>query len=218
LIFGLAWCFFCFYVNTIVQVETEHIENRTYPMSEESETYARHHFFGDSYQLFDLGFALFPPVTDIVADICVVALVVVTIIRFLITKNRFVVLKRYALLLGTVFLFRSLTIVSTILPQPQKSCIATARGNVFLDGLMILLGQKKTCTDMFFSGHCTNVTFAALLWTNFSHIYPVVPLKLFIYLTPCTNTNISDHAAQIQNITISIVFNISLATNTYTTK
>jgi len=177
-IFGVAWWFCCFYIDTIVQVVTEHIENRTYPMSEESENYARHHFFSESYELFDLGFAIFPPIKDIIADIYVVAFVVISIIRFLLTRNRFVVLKRYCLLLGTVFLFRALTIVSTILPQPQRSCIATANAkeNPFLGGLMIMLTLQKTCTDMFFSGHATNLTFAALLWTNFSHIYPVIPL------------------------------------------
>jgi len=175
-IFAVVWWVVCFYVDTIIQVETEHIENRTYPMSEESQDFTRHHFYSESFELFDLGFAIFPRAKDIIADLFAFGIVGVTILRFLLTRNRFIVLKRYVLLLGTVFLFRGLTIVSTILPQPQRSCMATARGNPFLDGLMILLLQKKTCTDMFFSGHATNMTFAALLWTQFSHVYPIIPL------------------------------------------
>ena len=42
-------------------VSLQHIENRTYPMSEESEHYYRHHFFSESFELYDLGFAIFPP-------------------------------------------------------------------------------------------------------------------------------------------------------------
>lgn len=49
-------------------------------------------------------------------------------------------------------------------------------------------------------------------------IYPFVPLNVFIYLIPYTKTNTSDHIAQIENKTISIIFKTSLATNTYTTK
>jgi len=176
LVFALVWWLVCFYINCVVQVTTEHIENRTYPMSEESDFHGKHHFYSESYELFDLGFDMFPPMPNIIADVCAFGLVGITILRFLCTKNRFVILKRYILLLGTSFLFRSLTIVSTILPQPQRECYATATGNAFLDALMILLLQKKTCTDMFFSGHATNMSFAALLWTEFSHRYPIIPL------------------------------------------
>jgi len=177
LIFAVCWWFICFYIDCIVQVKTEHIENRTYPMSQESDFHGRFHFYSESYELFDLGFAAFPIMPNLVADLCAFGFVGVTIFRFLLTRNRFIVLKRYVMILGTMFLFRSLTIISTILPQPQRSCMATARGNVFLDGLLIILLQKKTCTDMFFSGHALNISLAALLWTQFSHMYPLIPLS-----------------------------------------
>jgi len=175
LIFGVLWWLVCFYINCVVQVTTEHIENRTYPMSQESDFVGRHTFYSESYMLFDLGFFLFPPLPNLIADICAYGFVAITLIRFLLTRNRFVILKRYTLILGTIFLFRAITIVSTILPQPQRECMATATGNPFLDSLMILLVQKKTCTDMFFSGHATNIALVAWLWTRFSHLYPVIP-------------------------------------------
>jgi len=177
LIFAVVWWFICFYIDCVVQVTTEHIENNTYPMSEESDFHGRHHFFSESYELFDLGFFILSPMPSIIADVCAFGLVGITILRFLVTRNRFIILKRYMMILGTIFLFRALTIVSTILPQPQRSCMSTARGNPFLDGLLIILLQKKTCTDMFFSGHATNMTLAALIWTYFSHTSPIIPLS-----------------------------------------
>ena len=188
----------------ILSLSVQHIENHTYPMSQESDSRAHFFFHGsEGFELFDLGFYLFPRfdvrlrsfffffafffssccacfddlLQNIYADVFAFGLSFVTILRFLVTKNRFIVLKRYVLILGTVFLFRALTIISTILPQPQKECFATATGNAFLDALLIILLQKKTCTDLFFSGHATNLTFAALLWTYYSHMYPVIPLS-----------------------------------------
>ena len=110
------------------------------------------------------------------ADVWVWAFVAITFVRFWLTQQRFIIMKRYVLILGLTFLFRSFTIVATLLPQPQKSCVATAVGNPFLDGLLIMLLQKKTCTDMFYSGHTVNLSMAAMLWTMFSHNHPIVPL------------------------------------------
>lgn len=50
------------------------------------------------------------------------------------------------------------------------------------------------------------------------NIYPFVPLNVLIYLIPYTITNTSDHTEQSENNAISILFNTSLAVNTYTTK
>lgn len=131
-------------------------------------------FGSDEMLLPDLGFAVTPRIpTDFLADWWCYGIIVFTLLRFVLTPMRGTIIRRYVLVLGVLFLLRGATIVLTTLPNPQTTCVATATGNTWIEGFLIMFGIHKTCRDMFFSGHTVNMTIACLCWGRYSHVVPI---------------------------------------------
>lgn len=124
----------------------------------------------------DLGFDLFPymPYASL-PDTLVGLMMGITIFRFMLTSMRATIFRRWMLALGTLFLIRSLSIVSTLLPNPFKSCeYNPPSSNWLVQAFMILTGQLTTCADTLFSGHSVNATLTALVWQHYSDVVPVM--------------------------------------------
>jgi membrane-associated phospholipid phosphatase len=141
------------------------------------------HFDIDKYKvehLPDLGFVLLPHVNSPqLSDHCLTFMYLLSLIQVvnmsrssrwnLDRKMRVVqALKRLALIHGSVFIFRGICIVMTMLPNPSPNCQKRiTHENVFVSALLIGMGQNFTCADTFFSGHAVAFTLLALFWNRY---------------------------------------------------
>jgi len=150
----------------------------------------------------DLGFRVVPRIhPDAIADVWVGVCIVLTAIRFGVTRLRHLILRRWATNLAFLFALRSFAIVLTLLPNPQTSCRPTAMGNPWLEALRILAGQHKTCADMFFSGHVCNLTLVGLVWHQYSHLVPVIDADPLASLLRFSGWPVSSHHGDVQRMT-----------------
>lgn len=70
---------------------------------------------------------------------------------------------------GTAYLLRAASILLTVLPFSYTSCAVKREPNLLLDALHIFAMQRRSCGDMFFSGH--TIIFAISFLTVIT--YPV---------------------------------------------
>lgn len=78
------------------------------------------------------------------------------------------VMKRYFFIHGCVFFLRGISIAVTFLPNPWRdSCVPIHFDNIWLDPILIMMGQKRTCYDVLFSGHSALVTLTTLTWIQY---------------------------------------------------
>eukprot|EP00474_Spongospora_subterranea_P009851 CRZ10309.1 hypothetical protein [Spongospora subterranea] len=129
----------------------------------------------------------FIPASSII-DILLLVLLAMTIGAFAFLGPRsiaLVVLRRYLFLQGIIFLIRGPAIYMTILPKTitdPEECLFESSGSFIVDTVMVVLRQKVTCTDLFFSGHTAMITLWAILITW--HIFPksfITPMQRYIY-------------------------------------
>jgi hypothetical protein len=113
----------------------------------------------------DLGFSVIPQITagwSVLADV----MVLVTIALFLLItpfllETPQLVVRRWFLLLGSLYLFRGLTVILTRYPRLPYALDKYQPGNPIVGALSIMIGAKSTATDIMFSGHTVNFTLAA---------------------------------------------------------
>lgn len=106
-------------------------------------------------------------------DALVYPCLVLTIIRILLTKcpkQRTKRLSKFITVLATLYLIRCFTIIATIMPNPDQTCMPDHRlfANWFYGGFLILTGQSKTCSDEVFSGHTINVLTCIAIWVIYN--------------------------------------------------
>lgn len=109
----------------------------------------------------DRGFDILPAMKDITpANVFVMTSVVFTLIGMaLICPNwtaRIIVLRRVLWVVGTLSVYRALTLSVTTMPTPKKDCdpaIEKGFGAMFLIALQMIPGTRQACTDDIFSGH-----------------------------------------------------------------
>lgn len=132
------------------------------------------------HRLPDLGHTALPYIDNpwdalALADLAVIVVVVPVVLRTLLSAWRWTILKRWILLLGFLFLLRGCTVVLTSLPPPRIDCELqkdTGR-SVWFEALLIIIGVSRTCRDLVFSGHTVNLTLAALVVLEYSHLNPI---------------------------------------------
>ncbi|KAF9209362.1 hypothetical protein BGZ59_010154 [Podila verticillata] len=145
----------------------------------------------------DRGFDIFPALQDITpANIFVMTSVVFTLIGMAFIcptwTARAIVLRRVFWVVGTLSVYRALTLSVTTLPTPKKGCVpATKTGfwDMFWIALQMIPGTVQACTDDIFSGHTTFMVTCAIQWrlycknkwvTYFSYCYITVGLYFVI--------------------------------------
>ncbi|KAG0332480.1 hypothetical protein BG004_001256 [Podila humilis] len=145
----------------------------------------------------DRGFDIFPAQKDITpANIFVMTSVVFTLIGMALIcptwTARCIVLRRVFWVVGTLSVYRALTLSVTTLPTPKQGCSpATKKGfwDMFWIALQMIPGTVQACTDDIFSGHTTFMVTCAIQWrlycknkwvTYFSYIYITVGLYFVI--------------------------------------
>jgi hypothetical protein len=121
----------------------------------------------------DLGYRIFPKLSDpsgTIPDIWVYTIVGVTIIYFAFKKTMREKVFRRLFFLGANLLFlRAFTISVTMLAEPPNNCKPDMVWNSpWLEGFFTALGIHRTCSDLLFSGHTSNMLLAALVWQYYS--------------------------------------------------
>lgn len=117
------------------------------------------------------------------ADRVLIAFVGITALRFVIFPGpyamRWTIIRRWFICMGLLFLLRGMSIICTILPNPDLDCEASIgeagedNWNMFVLAWGIVLGKYVTCADVLYSGHTVNFTLAALIWYDYSRLCPI---------------------------------------------
>ncbi|KAF9115560.1 hypothetical protein BGX27_007447 [Mortierella sp. AM989] len=145
----------------------------------------------------DRGFDIFPAQKSITpANIFVMTSVVFTLIGMALIcpdwTARIIVIRRVFWIVGTISIFRALTLSVTTMPTPKKDCNpATAKGfgPMLWIALQMIPGTVQACTDDIFSGHTVFMVTSVIQWrlycknkwvTYFSYIYITVGLYFVI--------------------------------------
>lgn len=152
----------CMYGNCVVQVyaqyRSEKINAETLP---------------------DIGFDILPDIHHKWADIWCYGMMGITFVRFCFgftsdgCRIRKHIFRRHIFCLGTLFLFRAFSIISTLLPNPLLECETDVTGSPFYEAFRIMAGATVTCADVMYSGHTVNITLCAMTWHNYSHVVPI---------------------------------------------
>lgn len=157
-IFSLILFFLGSYYNSVIQAV---IQNLTIEMGKTKND-----------ALPDLGFYLFPNLSNYTSlpDTYLLAMVIAVLLKTLIRRRISCVLlivKRYTFIHAILFFLRGTSIAITMLPNPWTQCNIEEFPNVFIGGLMIILGKKRTCFDVLFSGHSAMITLTTLIWIQY---------------------------------------------------
>ncbi|ELP87215.1 hypothetical protein EIN_093720 [Entamoeba invadens IP1] len=102
--------------------------------------------------------------------------IVLFAIRFILTRGRLVVLRRYFFLMGINFLIRSVCLYFTLLNDPahRDSSVNT---NPLFESVLISAGTHVSTVDKLFSGHTSSLTLAGLFMVSYSDKYPLFDNK-----------------------------------------
>ncbi|KAG0029071.1 sphingomyelin synthase [Podila clonocystis] len=120
----------------------------------------------------DRGFDVIPARVDIgPANFFVMTSVVFTVIGIGLIcptwTTRAIVLRRILWVIGTLSVYRSLTLSVTTLPTPKEECVPSLKTG-FWDMLIVALqmipGTVEACTDDIFSGHTVFMVTCAIQW------------------------------------------------------
>jgi hypothetical protein len=136
--------------------------------------------------LWDFGHHALPgtPSTDIANAWPAVAFITATV-RFLVIPGpmsmRWTICCRVFLLWGVLWGLRSLTLVATVLPNPDPSCKPRIShpDNIWLEAVALLPvgwdGPQVTCHDVLYSGHTVALTLAILAYMRYLDWAPWFP-------------------------------------------
>ncbi|KAI9137802.1 PAP2 superfamily C-terminal-domain-containing protein [Paraphysoderma sedebokerense] len=98
-------------------------------------------------------------------DYFIISLGVATVILISKHQHRLGILRRFFYVHGTLLLFRSLTIISTTLPDPQKKCSLPRIERGLFDSFNPFFSD--TCGDLVFSGHTVVLTLLTMIWEDY---------------------------------------------------
>eukprot|EP00928_Gymnodinium_smaydae_P002959 TRINITY_DN1107_c0_g2_i2.p1 TRINITY_DN1107_c0_g2~~TRINITY_DN1107_c0_g2_i2.p1 ORF type:complete len:393 (-),score=7.86 TRINITY_DN1107_c0_g2_i2:243-1337(-) len=127
----------------------------------------------ESVVLWDVTFERFPVMDTYYADFFTVGSVVICVIRFVLLPGplslRWVILCRYFMILGLLYLCRAFTITATPLPNPDQTCKPriTYPDSIWQEGWAILSKGDITCHDVMFSGHTMLLTTSMLFFFHY---------------------------------------------------
>jgi len=116
---------------------------------------------------------------------------ILMVIRFLVVPGpcsmRWVILRRLLTLSGVMFFLRAFSIVSTVLPNPDHTCVCRIGddpctkedlANIWLFAWQVFIMTAVTCTDVLFSGHTVALTMSLMFLAKYSGMAPWFPVTL----------------------------------------
>jgi len=137
----------------------------------------------DHVLLWDVGFNILPAFSNMaVMEFFSQAMPILVVLRFCVFPGplsmRWTILSRMFLLWGLLWALRAITIITTVLPNPDATCKpkVTYPNNIFMEALANMPFDPKhhevTCQDVLFSGHTVLLTLATLMWLHYVHWAP----------------------------------------------
>lgn len=128
--------------------------------------------------LWDVGFYALPTIrSTAIVDVFAGAFPALMFIRFMVLPGplsmRWTILARLFLIWGALWALRGLTIISTVLPNPDQTCKPKLSfpNSMFMEALanmpFVFWRHEMTCLDVLFSGHTVALTLATLLLLHY---------------------------------------------------
>ncbi|GMI53869.1 hypothetical protein ScalyP_jg1356 [Parmales sp. scaly parma] len=160
----ICYLFVGMYLNCVIQVYAQYRANKQ-PAQQ---------------TLPDLGFDILPNIDPVWADVMCYSAMAITFVRFTFGidesghRIRRHIFRRHIFNLGTLFIFRSISIIVTLLPNPLESCETDVEGSPWIEAFRIVAGRTVTCADVMYSGHTVNITLCAMTWFSYSHVVPIL--------------------------------------------
>jgi hypothetical protein len=132
----------------------------------------------------DLGFMIIPFIGDsmrLIADVMVlIAIVTFLTIAIFMLKYPQLIIRRWLILLGTLFLLRGLVLVCDRYPRVPYKADKYQPSNPIVGALSILAGIHSTSTDFMYSGHTVNFVLAASFISRYTY-YGIFSFFFWIY-------------------------------------
>jgi len=103
-----------------------------------------------------LGFDILPNIDPVWADVMCYSAMAITFVRFTFGidesghRIRRHIFRRHIFNLGTLFIFRSISIIVTLLPNPLESCETDVEGSPWIEAFRIVAGRTVTCADVMY--------------------------------------------------------------------
>jgi len=138
-------------------------------------------FYKKDMKLYDLLFEILPSMSDY-SDWCDTIVFVLNygmMFRFAILCGprslRFTILRRWCTCFGILFFLRGCTMVCTVLPNPDETCVPQLRypDNPWMEAFRLMVYLDSTCQDVLYSGHTVNITLACCVWVVYSRHSPI---------------------------------------------
>jgi len=119
------------------------------------------------FKVRDMGFDLLPQVPlPWLPDVWVNTALGLAVVRLALTGHFCIILKRCLLVLGSVYLLRTVAVALTTYPSPPSVSgqVQYRPENPFMGALLVISGSKETVSDLIFSGHTSVLVLTALFW------------------------------------------------------
>ncbi|ELP93819.1 hypothetical protein EIN_176360 [Entamoeba invadens IP1] len=139
-----------------------------------------------NYTLLDLGNDYLPFI-DIpyIPSYIMLFVLTFTFLRFFFTPYRVIIVKRFFLLQGVIFMLRSLSIFSTYLPSPVP-CKANNTDSFFTYSFKIFFGERS-CHDLMFCPHTAALFLCAMFWYHYDEKAPLWHIAVCDDISPAVN-------------------------------
>jgi hypothetical protein len=147
--------------------------------------------------LFDLGFAVIPPLTAIIwpsssyftnlSDIWLLGTIGIFILLVLpfCVKRPWLTTIRFAWCLAVLFALRALTLLATVYPLTPQANPPYLTPNVALGAVLVLFGVRTTASDYMFSGHTALFILSATLFWQYRKRGPEWVALSLLYWVVC---------------------------------
>lgn len=137
----------------------------------------------DHVLLWDMGFKTLPSFScPWIMECLAMGPPILVVIRFCVLPGplsmRWTFLSRMFLMWGLLWALRAITLISTVLPNPDGTCKPRISypNNIFQEALanmpFVFWRHETTCHDVMFSGHTVILTLASLMWVYYADWAP----------------------------------------------
>lgn len=123
------------------------------------------------FKIKDLGFELIPQIAlPWLPDVWVSVSTLIFFLRFAFSGKMVIITKRFFFILGTIYLFRTVSVSLTTYPVPPMlpEHHIYRPTNPFINAFLVVYGSRHTYSDLIFSGHTSVLTVSALFWAYYA--------------------------------------------------
>ena len=101
-------------------------------------------------------------------QLIIVSLIAILLRALTLQSMTSTVARRLLFVMGTAYAMRAVSVTVTVLPNPLVECESVPHPNVLVDAVQLMMMQRVSCGDVFFSGHTIIFTLLVAMWTTYS--------------------------------------------------